>query len=506
MKVTVKQGGIQFEEAPLVVVNLFEGVTEPGGATGAVDRALGGAIREIITAGDFKGKGGETALLYTRGNFPAKRVLVVGLGKAEKFDLEAVRKASATAARKAHDLGLARLATIVHGGGIGSMAVVDAAQAVVEGTILGLYRYRELKSDDENGGKPLEELTLVEFDEKKLADVREGVRVGQIVAEAACLARDLSNRPGNLATPTHLAETAQRLAQELGLRCQVLERAEFEALDMGALAGVARGTEEPPKFIILEYNADKPDLPAIVLAGKGITFDSGGISLKPSEKMDEMKHDMSGAAAVLGTMQAVARLALPLHVVALIPATENLPSGRAIKPGDVLKALSGKTIEIISTDAEGRLVLADALAYAKRFNPAAVIDVATLTGACVVALGHVATGLMGTSEKLNNRIKTAAQATGERVWELPLWDEYDELIKSEVADVKNSGGRYGGAITGAMFLKKFASDYPWAHLDIAGTADTDKAGSYTAKGATGVGVRLLTQLLRTWPQETASRG
>ncbi len=441
MKITVKQGGIQFEEAPLIVVNLFEGVTEPGGATGAVDRALGGAIREIIAAGDFKGKSGEAALLYTRGNFPAKRVLVVGLGKAEKFDLEAVRKASATAARKTQDLGLARLATIVHGGGIGGMAVADAAQAVVEGTILGLYRYRELKSDDEEGGKAVEELTLVEFDEKKLADVQEGARVGQIVAEATCLARDLSNRPGNIATPTHLAETAQRLAQELGLRCQVLERAEFEALGMGALAGVARGTDEPPKFIILEHNADEPDLPTIVLAGKGITFDAGGISLKPADKMEEMKHDMSGAAAVLGTMQAVAKLAIPLHVVALIPATENLPSGRAIKPGDVLKALSGKTIEIISTDAEGRLVLADALAYARRFNPAAVIDIATLTGACVVALGHVATGLMGTSEKLIARIKAAAQATGERVWELPLWDEYDELIKSEVADVKNSGGR-----------------------------------------------------------------
>ena len=506
MRVTVKQGGIQFEEAPLIVVNLFEGVTEPGGATGAVDRALSGAIREIIAAGDFKGKSGETALLYTRGNFPARRVLVVGLGKAEKFDLEAVRQASATAARKAHDLGLARPASIVHGGGIGGMAVADAAQAVVEGTILGLYRYRELKSDDEETGKAVEELTLVEFDEKKLADVQEGARVGQIVAEATCLARDLSNRPGNIATPTHLAETAQRLAQELGLRCQVWERAEFEALGMGALAGVARGTEEPPKFIILEYNADQPDLPTIVLAGKGITFDAGGISLKPSEKMDEMKHDMSGAAAVLGTMQAVTKLAVPLHVVALIPATENLPSGRALKPGDILKALSGKTIEIISTDAEGRLVLADALAYARRFNPAAVIDIATLTGACVVALGHIATGLMGTNEKLIARIKAAAHATGERVWELPLWDEYDELINREFDYVKNSGGRYGGAITGAMFLKKFAEGYPWAHLDIAGTANTDKVGPYTAKGATGVGVRLLTQLLRTWPQEAVARG
>ncbi len=498
MKITVKQGGIQFEEAPLVVVNLFEGVTEPGGATGAVDRALGGAIREIIAAGDFKGKSGETALLYTRGNFPAKRVLVVGLGKAEKFDLEAVRQASATAARKARDLGLPRLATIVHGGGIGGLPLSDAAQAVVEGTILGLYRYRELKGDEEGEGRAVEELTLVEFDESKLPEVQEGARVGQIVAEAVCLARDLSNRPANLATPTHLAETAQRLAQDLGLRCQVLERADMEALGMGALVGVARGAEEPPKFIILEYGADRPNLPTIVLAGKGITFDAGGISLKPADKMEEMKHDMSGAAAVLATLQAVARLALPLHVVGLVPATENLPSGRAFKPGDVLKALSGTTIEVISTDAEGRLVLADALAYARRFNPAAVIDVATLTGACVVALGHVASGLMGTSETLMARIKAAAQHTGEKVWELPLWEEYAELIKSDVADVKNVGGRPGGAIIGGMFLKRFAEGYPWAHLDIAGTAYTDKVGPYTAKGATGVGVRLLVRLLQDW--------
>jgi len=344
----------------------------------------------------------------------------------------------------------------------------------------------------------VEELTLVEFDESKLPEVQEGARVGQIVAEAVCLARDLSNRPANLATPTHLAETAQRLAQDLGLRCQVLERADMEALGMGALVGVARGAEEPPKFIILEYGADRPNLPTIVLAGKGITFDAGGISLKPADKMEEMKHDMSGAAAVLATLQAVARLALPLHVVGLVPATENLPSGRAFKPGDVLKALSGTTIEVISTDAEGRLVLADALAYARRFNPAAVIDVATLTGACVVALGHVASGLMGTSETLMARIKAAAQHTGEKVWELPLWEEYAELIKSDVADVKNVGGRPGGAIIGGMFLKRFAEGYPWAHLDIAGTAYTDKVGPYTAKGATGVGVRLLVRLLQDW--------
>jgi leucyl aminopeptidase len=328
--------------------------------------------------------------------------------------------------------------------------------------------------------------------------VEEGARVGQIVAEAACLVRDLGNQPGNVATPTMLAQTAQRIAQQHGLRCQVLDRVQIEELGMGAFMSVARGSQEPPKFIILEHNADHEDLQTLVLVGKGITFDSGGISIKPGEKMEMMKFDMSGGAAVLGTLQAVAQLDLPLHVVGLVPATENLPSGTATKPGDIVRALSGKTIEVINTDAEGRMILADALAYAQRYQPAAVIDLATLTGACVVALGHHAIGLMGNNLELIARLKEAGQASGERVWELPLWEEYHEQLKSDVADMKNVGGRPAGAITAAALLSKFAEGYPWAHLDIAGTAYTDEEKSYIPKGGTGVGVRLLVELLRNW--------
>ncbi|MFQ6057507.1 MAG: leucyl aminopeptidase [Anaerolineae bacterium] len=498
MRISVKHGFIQEEPAEAVVVNLFEGVAEPGGATGALDRALDGMIRDLIAAGDFKGKLNETAVLYPRGAIPAQRVLIVGLGKEEKFDLDKVRQAAGTAAKRLRDLGVKSFATIVHGLS-GEVSVETAAQAVVEGSVLALYQFREHKHlEPEEEAKKVEEITLLEADKARVPQVEEGARVGQIVAEAACLARDLGNQPGNVATPTMLAETAQKLAREHGLRCQVLDRAQIEELGMGAFLSVARGSQEPPKFIVLEHNADREDLQTIVLAGKGITFDSGGISIKPGKKMGEMKFDMSGGAAVLGALQAVARLDLPLHVVGLVPATENLPSGTATKPGDIVRALSGKTIEVISTDAEGRMILADALAYAQRYQPAAVIDLATLTGACVVALGRHATGLIGNNPDLVARLKEAGQASGERVWELPLWEEYHEQIKSDVADMKNVGGRPAGAITAAALLSKFAEGYPWAHLDIAGTAWTDEDKPYIPKGGTGVGVRLLVELLRNW--------
>jgi leucyl aminopeptidase len=499
MKITIKHGFIQEEPAEAVVVNLFEGVTEPGGATGALDKALGGAIRDLIAAGDFKGKLNETAVLYPRGAIPAQRVLIVGLGKEEKFDLDKVRQAAGTAARRLRDLGVKSFATIVHGAGAGEISVEAAAQAVVEGSVLALYQFREHKHlEPEEEAKAVEEVTLLEADEARVAQVEEGARVGQIVAEAACLVRDLGNQPGNVATPTMLAQTAQRIAQQHGLRCQVLDRVQIEELGMGAFMSVARGSQEPPKFIILEHNADHEDLQTLVLVGKGITFDSGGISIKPGEKMEMMKFDMCGGAAVLGALQAVAQLDLPLHVVGLVPATENLPSGTATKPGDIVRALSGKTIEVINTDAEGRMILSDALAYAQRYQPAAVIDLATLTGACVVALGHHAIGLMGSNPELIARLKEAGQASGERVWELPLWEKYHEQLKSEVADMKNVGGRPAGAITAAALLSKFAEGYPWAHLDIAGTAWAEEEKSYIPKGGTGVGVRLLVELLRNW--------
>ncbi|MFQ5856972.1 MAG: leucyl aminopeptidase [Anaerolineae bacterium] len=508
MNVTVKQGFIQEADADAVAVNLFKGVTRPGGATGAVDRALGGAITELIGVGDFKGKLGETAVLYSRGAMPAPRVIIIGLGESGDFDLEGVRKASAAAARRAKALGVERLATIVHGAGIGGLEPRDAAQATVEGTLLATYEFRELKTErDEEDSRELTDLTVMEVSADKVKTIRQGAQIGQIVSNGVKLARDLGNRPGNLATPTHLAETAERIADETGMRCEIFDEEQMRKLGLGALLGVARGSEEPARFIVLEHNAGRDDLDTIVLVGKGLTFDTGGISLKRSQGMEAMKFDMMGGAAVLGAMQAVGELGLPQHVVGLVPATENMPGGSADKPGDVLTALNGKTVEVINTDAEGRLILADGLSYAQRFEPDAVIDLATLTGACAMALGPYATGLFTNDEALAARVKAAAEATGERVWPLPLYDEHKKEVKSDFADVKNTGkGRYGGASIGAAFLSHFVGDYPWVHLDIAPTAWTDEARDYTTKGATGIGVRLLVRFLQEWSSPARMTG
>jgi leucyl aminopeptidase len=505
MDIQVVSGGIQATQDELIVVNLFEGIEVPGGATGAVDQALGGAIREAIAEGDLRGKRGEATVFYPRGAIPASRVVVAGLGPQDDFTLQGVREAAATAARKARDLGVTSFSSIVHGAGAGGFALEEAAQAVVEGTILGLYHYHELKNEPPDRPDP-ETFTLVQFDEAKVPAVEAGAQVGQIVAEAACLARDLVNRPANYATPSDLAEQALEIAGQFDtMRCQVLGEGDAAELKMGSFLGVAQGSDEPAAFIIMEHNPGREDLETVVLVGKGITFDSGGISLKPSQKMDRMRGDMGGGAAVLGTMMAIGQLGLPLHVVGLVPATENLPSGRAYKPGDVITAMNGKTIEVINTDAEGRLILADALAYAARFEPQAVVDLATLTGACVVALGRgMAAGVFCTEDNLLARLQAASQASGERIWHMPLFDEYLGNLQSLSADLANTGGdRFGGVGTSAMFLKQFAEGYPWAHLDVAGMTfeerpPTAKRPPHLQKGGTGFGVRLMIQFLRDW--------
>jgi leucyl aminopeptidase len=501
VNIEVKRGAIQEEETELIVVNLFEDVSEPGGATGAVDKALGGQITELIASGDFKGKLNDTALLYTRGAIPAKRVLIVGLGKKEQFDLDKVRQVSATAARKAHALGLTQYATVLHGAGAAGLDAAQAAQVVAEGTILSQYRFTQHMTEKKNGedGRELEKVSIVVMGEETAQQAKEGAAAGVQIAEAVNWARDLVNQPANYATPSILADEARRMAKTYGLKFQALGPAEMRTLGMGALLGVAQGSAQEPRFIILEYNGRSDDPAPIVLIGKGLTFDSGGISIKPSEGMEKMKGDMAGAAAVFGAMRAVAALKIPRRVIGLVPATENLPSGTAYKPGDVVKAITGKTIEVISTDAEGRLILADALGYAQRYQPVGgVVDLATLTGSCVVALGTFVAGLFSNNDALAARIEAASKATNEKVWRMPMWDEYAEQIKSDVADVKNTGGRPAGSITAAKFLEKFAENMPWAHLDIAGPAATEKDGPYQPKGGTGFGVRLLVQMLRDW--------
>jgi leucyl aminopeptidase len=344
----------------------------------------------------------------------------------------------------------------------------------------------------------MKEFALIAETEKACNIIRSAAKEAEIISRAVCFTRDMVSAPGNEMTPTDMANEARKIAKRKNIKLTVLNEAEMQKIGMNALLAVARGSEEPAKLIILEYRGGNKSDPPIVLVGKGLTFDSGGISIKPSEKMEEMKSDMAGGAAVMGAIMAAADLSLKVNAVGLIPATENLPGGRAYKPGDILKSLSGQTIEVLSTDAEGRLILADALTYAGRFKPVAIVDIATLTAACVIALGDHVTGMIGTDDKLKQKIKNAADATEEKVWELPLWEDYYELIKSDVADYKNHGGRPGGAITAAAFLSKFVGNYPWVHLDIAGPAWLTKDKPYIPKGASGVGVRLMVQFLRHW--------
>ena len=501
MNITVRQGEIQKTRAEAVVVNLFQG-GKPGGATAAVDAELGGLIGRVVDSGDFTGEKNRTLLLYPEaGGLPARRVLLVGLGRQKDFDLETARQAAGSAARRLQELGVEKAATVLHGAGAGGLEAEEAAQAAAEASILACYRFDEHKSSREKR-KALRQMTVVEFDGGRLAAVRRGVRMGRWIAEGTCLARDLVNHPGNTATPSFLASRARSLARRHeGLRCRVLDEAAMRKEGMGAILGVSAGSAEPAKLIVLEHGLSprrrgvrrrKP----LVFVGKGVTFDSGGISIKPGAGMADMKMDMSGAAAVIGAMQVVAQAGLQQPVVGIVPATENLLDGKAYKPGDVLTTMAGKTIEIDNTDAEGRLILADALTYAQRYEPAAIVDLATLTGACVIALGSHASGLMGNDDGLAERVEAAAAATAEKVWRLPLWPEYREQIKSQVADMKNTGGREGGAITAAALLAEFAGDTPWAHLDIAGTAWTDRARPYVPRGGVGVGVRLLVELAR----------
>jgi len=497
MKIKVNQGEIQTIEADTLIVNLFDDVTTPSGATGAVDQAVGGAIGELIASGDLTGKAGEVGVLYPRDAIPATRVLVVGLGKRDSFNLESVRQTAANGIKQAHKLKAKSVATIVHGAGVGGLDVQAATRATVEGSLLALYRFAATKQESE----PLHDidsLTIVEFDGSKLAAIEAGSNQAQAIAAGVALARDLVNMPPNVATPSKMAETAVSIANDHNLKITVGDRAWAAERNMGGFLAVAKGAGEPPKFIVLEHNTDREDLDTIVLVGKGITFDTGGISIKPTANMGAMKSDMGGAAAVLGAMKVVGAMNLPLHVIGIAPCTENMPDANAYRPADVITASNGTTIEIISTDAEGRMVLADGLVYAKQYSPKAVIDLATLTGACVIALGQgMAAGLFSTEDSLRDKLVAAGTAVHERVWPLPLWDDYKEAIKSDVADIKNSGGRFGGVATSAIFLKQFV-DYPWVHLDIAGMALTEKDNGYTPRGGTGFGVRLLVEFLRSW--------
>jgi len=487
MNVTVSAEPLATVAADAVVVGVHADDKKLRDPAAKVNAAAGGALADVLAAEKFQGKAGQVTHVHTSGRLPARRVVVVGLGKRADTTAESLRRAAAAGLRRARDLGARAVAIEVLGE---RLPARQRAQALVEGAILGTYtfdRYKREKSD-----KQVESLQLCEPDGRQRRDAVEGARRGEIFARSTWLARDLINSPANDVHPSHLAKVAGEIAKEAGLGLQVFERADCRKMGMGAFLGVAAGSEQPPKFIHLTYTPTGRSRKRVAVIGKGITFDSGGLDLKSAEGMLRMKDDMSGAAAVLGIMQALPALKPGVEVHGLIAATENMPSGGAVRPGDILKAMNGTTIEIGNTDAEGRLTLADAICYAaQKVGADEIVDMATLTGACVVALGPLCSGLFANDQALANRLLAAAATAGERMWQLPLIDEYRENLKSDVADMNNVGPRGGGAITAGLFLKEFAGDKSWAHLDIAGPAFSEKDTPLAPKGGTGYAVRTI---------------
>ncbi len=496
MEFSIKSGNPEKQGGACVLVGVFEEGKLTASAS-LIDKASHQQISGMIKRGDMNGKAGSTLLLHDVKGTLCQRVLLVGLGKEREFREKeycaAIRSAiKALNATGAPDGILYLTETAVKKRGIAWR--IRQAAIIAQETA---YRFDRFKSKKEDVRRPLSTLAFAVERQNDQSSAQEALAQGLAIAEGVALARDLGNLPGNVCTPAYLAETAQQIARDHALDCQILERDDMETLGMHSLLSVAKGSHQPPKFIVLHYRGtqkagkkaaeEKP----LVLVGKGITFDSGGISLKPGPEMDEMKFDMCGAASVLGTLKAVARMKLPLNLIVIVPTSENMPGGAASKPGDIVTSMSGQTIEILNTDAEGRLVLCDALTYAERYKPDTVIDVATLTGACVIALGHVATGLFANDDGLARELLHAGDDAQDRAWQMPLWDDYQDLLKSNFADMANIGGRAAGSISAACFLARFTKEFDWAHLDIAGTAW--KSG--VDKGATGRPVPLLAHYL-----------
>jgi leucyl aminopeptidase len=486
LALSVRRAPLAALDTPLLAIGLGpDGVLSP--EVGTLDEQLGGAIRRSVTRRDFRGGRDETLHLSGAVQGP-QRIFLVGLGKGTDR-VAALRRAAALAARQGHRTGVARMAFYA------SDLDARSIEQVAVGLSLGAWEYTDLKTPPppEERRAPLTEALIAAGDD---AAARSALASGEAIAAGYALARRLAMMPGNLCTPEYLAETAADLARRHGMKLTVLGRAEMEAERMGSFLSVAQGTPQDPKLIALEYRGGRDGHKPLVLVGKGLCFDSGGISIKPAQGMEYMKFDMCGAAGVLGAFEAIGQLGLKINVVGLVGTTTNMPSGTAVKPGDVVQSHLGKYIEVINTDAEGRLVLADVLSYARRYDPAAVIDAATLTGACVIALGHTATGVFGNDEALTQEILAAGKRAGEPGWELPMWDDYKDLIKSDVADIKNTGGRPAGSITAALFLKEFTATYPWVHLDIAGTAYSESDLVTLPKGPTGVPVGMFLEFVR----------
>jgi leucyl aminopeptidase len=493
MEIKVISGNIINTTSKAMILPFFES-SNLEGEIAAVDQALGGVIADLIQRGEIKGKLKEMTSIYTLGKLACPKVIVMGLGKKTELTAEKIRVSTAEVCKMLRNKSAEIIDTLAPATQIAGPGPDLVGQAMAEGALLGTYSFRKYITKDPDF-KELQQLNILESDPENREALELGVMKGKIIAEATILARDMVNEPANIKNPTSMAETATQIAQKYGLGIKVLDREVMQRLGMGGLLGVAQGSQQPPKFIVVEYHGKDSRDVDIALVGKGITFDSGGISIKPSENMGEMKGDMAGGASVLGAISAIAQFKPKINVAAIVPATENLPSGTAMRPGDIISIMNGKTVEIITTDAEGRLILADALSYACRNGAKKLVDVATLTGACHISLGDICTGAFGNNQELMNKVIAAGNESGECMWQMPMNAEYRELNRSEVADLKNSGGRWGGAISAAWFLGEFVGDIPWVHLDIAGTFMLDKDRGYQLKGATGVPVRTLINLV-----------
>ena len=501
INVEMKARKVEFSrcKADMLCVGLFSDAKGLDKLNAELNGKLEGAIERVIKLGDFKGKEGTIAIIYGSGNIGARRVMLVGLGEKKKATLETIRKASANAANKAVAMKIRNIALAMHRAFGARFDLSTAGRVCAEGVYFGGYRYDEFVTESENGRLDSLEVELIDSDPAKVRKLNKGLLSGVVIGKAQSYARTLANRPGNVMNPPELAAAAKKMAKETaGISCTVFDEKQLAAKGMGGILAVGSGSQNKPRFIVLKYSpASKAASakPTIAIVGKAITFDSGGISIKPSAKMEQMKLDKSGGIAVLATMKAAAELKLPLNVYGIIPAAENLPSGTSYRPGDIITTFSGKTVEVQTTDAEGRMVLCDGLSYAARQNCDIIIDIATLTGACMVALGKHKAGLMGNDEKLIKQLQRAANESGEKLWPMPSGDEYAEEMKSKIADLKNIGGKWGGACTAAAFLRQFTEDKKWAHLDIAGVDMFEKPSEFSAEGSSGFGVRLLTTYL-----------
>jgi len=491
MEIKVLKSSLTDVSCDLLVVNLFEGVKTPSGGTGAVNKALDNLISSyVIEKEGFKGKLNEIYVLPTYGKFGADKVIIVGLGKAEEFNLNKIRQVSAKVIKRAKALKAKKICSILHGAGIAGLPAFGCAQMIAEGAIIGDYAFDKYKSkkEEDNGKTEIESLEIIEIDESKIAEAQKGAEKGVIVGQSINMARDLVNEPACVVTPAKLAAVASSIQ---GIECKIYDREEIEKMEMNAFLAVAKGGANPPKFIHMVYRPAGEAKRKIAVVGKGLTFDSGGLDLKPSASMRTMKEDMAGAANTLAIMKALVALKPDVEVHGIIAACENMPGGRAYKPGDVLISKSKKTIEVDNTDAEGRVTLADALFYATELKVDEIIDMATLTGAVVVALGQIASGIMGNNQELLDKLLKCAEESGEYFWQLPMYDDYKDDIKSDIADMKNAGSRYAGSSTAGMFLKEFVGDTKWVHIDIAGPAFIDKEFKEFSKGPTAPAVRAL---------------